>query len=185
MVSAAVITYLFPGIRIGPGGECLIQDDGAGPFIASWTRPEPQPTPAELAAAAHPAALAAVTAQIKTERQRRQTQLGFPVQTANGLVRFHSDEHSRSQHAGLFAAAQLTLMQGGTATTPLMSGGAQVQWSPMTGANVPLTVGVVLALLNGAMANENAIHQAAAAHIAAAALLEDPLTHDFSSDWPV
>lgn len=183
MVSLSVILgYIFPSavsLR-----DYVVQDDGDGPYIARWSLPQPQPTPAELAAAAHPAALAAVTAQIKSERQRRQTQLGFPVQTAKGLVRFHSDQHSRSQHAGLFSAAQLTLMQGGDSATPLMSGGAQVQWSPMTGVNVPLTVGVVLALLNGAMENENAIHQAAVAHIAAAALLEDPLTHDFSARWP-
>lgn len=53
-----VLQYLLPNLRIGayPGDDCLLVDDGAGPYIAQWNHPEPQPTQAEIEAAT-PAAL--------------------------------------------------------------------------------------------------------------------------------
>lgn len=56
----AVVSQLFPGIDFER--ECLLQDDGAGPYIKAWRRPEKQPTDAELKAA-EPAALAALQAE--------------------------------------------------------------------------------------------------------------------------
>lgn len=50
------LQHLYPGIDLL--SECRLQDDGNGPYIAQWHRPEPQPTPAEIEAA-YPAALAA------------------------------------------------------------------------------------------------------------------------------
>jgi len=50
------LKYMFPSIDLL--AECRLQDDGAGPYIAQWNRPEPQPTQAEIEAA-YPAALAA------------------------------------------------------------------------------------------------------------------------------
>lgn len=58
---ARVLMFMFPGIKLGVSGEnaeCVIRKDGGEPYIAEWNRPEPQPTPAELAAA-EPAAQAA------------------------------------------------------------------------------------------------------------------------------
>lgn len=56
----AVVSQLFPGIDFER--ECLLQDDGAGPYIKAWRRAEKQPTPEELKAA-EPAALAAEQAE--------------------------------------------------------------------------------------------------------------------------
>jgi len=44
-----VIEHLRPGLRAAV--DYVIQDDGSGPYIAAWRSLEPQPTPAELAAA--------------------------------------------------------------------------------------------------------------------------------------
>ena len=45
------IQHLFPGIA---DSEFLLQDDGAGPYIARWGRPEPEPSPDQIAAVAIP-----------------------------------------------------------------------------------------------------------------------------------
>ncbi len=64
MISDA-LTHLFPGIDFRR--DCIIQDDGKGPYIAKWNRPEKQPTMQELVAAlpAAQAALAATAAERK------------------------------------------------------------------------------------------------------------------------
>lgn len=56
----AALKYLFPGIDLS--ADVVIEDDGKGPRIAKWLRPEKQPTPEELQAA-EPAALAAQQAE--------------------------------------------------------------------------------------------------------------------------
>lgn len=50
------LKYLFPGADFE--NEIIIQDEGIGPYIAAWNRPEPQPTQVEIDYA-YPAALAA------------------------------------------------------------------------------------------------------------------------------
>lgn len=57
------LAHRFPGIDFER--DVVLQDDGNGPYIAAWRRPEPQPTDAEIAAAALPAAKAAKRSQIK------------------------------------------------------------------------------------------------------------------------
>ena len=52
-------------------GDCDVIDRGDGPYIAAWRRPEPQPTPAELAAAELPAAKAAAIAANRAECSSR------------------------------------------------------------------------------------------------------------------
>lgn len=46
---ARAINQLFPDIDFEL--ECILVDDGKGPYIAKWARPEKQPTEAEIAAA--------------------------------------------------------------------------------------------------------------------------------------
>jgi hypothetical protein len=46
------LAALFPGIDLVTDVE--VRDDGSGPRIAAWHRPEPKPTPAELAAVVVP-----------------------------------------------------------------------------------------------------------------------------------
>jgi hypothetical protein len=60
---AQSLQHMFPDIDLER--EVILQDDGNGPYIAAWRRPEPQPTDAEIAAAALPAAKAAKKQQIK------------------------------------------------------------------------------------------------------------------------
>lgn len=160
-----------------------VRNDGAGEFIDVWRSAQPQPTPEQIESARIPAALAVVIPAIKAERERRQLQGGFPVTLPGlGLVRFHSDTHSRSQHAGLFSTVNVMLMQGATQATAI--GSPQVQWKTMGGPSVPLTVGVVLALMQSSLLHEAAIHAAADAHIAAATQAADPLAYDYTGGWP-
>jgi len=65
---SAILQNLFPGIVIGSAdqGDCEIEkgEDGVT-RISAWRRPEPQPTDAQIAAAALPAAKAAKKREIK------------------------------------------------------------------------------------------------------------------------
>ena len=63
---ARTLAYLFPGIDFTR--DVVIQ---AATGIVDWRRPEPQPTPAELAAAELPAAKAAAIAANRAECSRR------------------------------------------------------------------------------------------------------------------
>jgi hypothetical protein len=58
---AVRLSVLFPGIDLVTDVE--IRDDGSGPRIAAWHRPEPKPTPAELAAVVVPPPVLALTAR--------------------------------------------------------------------------------------------------------------------------
>ena len=64
-----MLAYMFPKGRSFI--DWVVKDDGAGPFIETWNRPEPQPTPAEIAAAVLPATKAARIAQINAECKAR------------------------------------------------------------------------------------------------------------------
>lgn len=160
---AQTLAHLFPGIDLER--ECLLEDDGGGPRIAQWNRPEPQPTAEQLAAAAHPAALSAVTRQIKADRDRRKG-LGTPV----GAHVFHSDPDSRIQQIGL-------VMMG--AALP-----AGIMWKTVGGAFVEMTPTLAGQIFQATAARDVALFAAAEAHIAAAAASTDPLAYDFSAGWP-
>ena len=49
MSIVTAIEYLFRGIELDR--DYVVRDDGTGPYISRWSRPEPQPTPEELEAA--------------------------------------------------------------------------------------------------------------------------------------
>ncbi len=63
---ALTLAYLFPGIDFTR--DVVIQADQG---LVEWRRPEPQPTPAEIAAAELPAAKAATIAANRAECERR------------------------------------------------------------------------------------------------------------------
>lgn len=63
------IEYLYPGVDFT--SACLLQDDGGGPYIASWHRAEPQPTQTEIDAAMLPAAKLNKVARINAEARAR------------------------------------------------------------------------------------------------------------------
>lgn len=64
-----ILSYIYPDIDFI--NECILQDDGSGPYIAQWNRPEPQPTQAEIDAAILPASRAAVIERINAEASGR------------------------------------------------------------------------------------------------------------------
>lgn len=63
MNTSQSLRHMFPNIDFER--DVILQDNGDGPYIAAWRRPEPQPTDAEIAAAALPAAKAAKRTEIK------------------------------------------------------------------------------------------------------------------------
>jgi hypothetical protein len=66
---SAILQTLYPGIVVGVAGEgdCeIVKGEDGVTRISAWRRPEPQPTDAEIAAAALPAAKAAKRTDIKT-----------------------------------------------------------------------------------------------------------------------
>lgn len=113
----------------------------------------------------HAAALALATQQIKADRDRRKS-LGTPV----GAHVFHSDPDSRIQQIGL-------VMMGASLPTGIM-------WKTVGGAFVEMTPQLAGQIFQATAARDVALFAAAEAHIAAAALLDDPLTYDFSAGWP-
>lgn len=56
------IKHLFPGIQ---DAEFSLRDDGAGPYIERWNRPEPKPTPEQLAAVVVPPAVPAIVSRFQ------------------------------------------------------------------------------------------------------------------------
>ena len=66
---ARAINQLFPGIDFE--NECILVDDGNGPYISKWNRPENQPTEAEIAAAE----VLAAAAQADVDAKRTESSL--------------------------------------------------------------------------------------------------------------
>lgn len=157
------IAYIYPDIELSRG--CLVQDDGAGPYIAAWNDPRPQPTADEIAAAAKPAALAIVTEAIKSERDRRKG-LGCPV----GPHRFHSDDASRIQQLGL-------LMFG--AAMP-----AGIKWKTMDGSFADMTPTLAQQIFAAQAARDMGLFAVCEQHLVAARAADDPLKYDYSAGWP-
>lgn len=104
MVSAA-LSILFPGIMFGDTGDCELRDDGAGPYIAAWRRPEPQPTVAEIAAAFLPATKAQRIAQINAECRTRL------------IARFGDAAEQVSRSIGVYGLAEKSALETGIAAT--------------------------------------------------------------------
>ena len=160
---AQTLKSLFPGIDLET--DCTLVDEGQGPRIARWNRPEPQPTADQIAAAIRPAALALVTQRIKADRDRRKV-LGTPV----GPNTFHGDPDSRIQQIGL-------VMMGASLPTGIM-------WKTVGGAFVEMTPQLAGQIFQATASRDVALFAAAEAHIAAAAASTDPLAYDFSAGWP-
>ena len=80
---AAILESLYPGIAIGPGMDCNVEQIEGVVRIANWKRQEKQPTIDELKAA-EPAALAAVQAQ-EAKRAESDTARGEAKQALSEL----------------------------------------------------------------------------------------------------
>ena len=99
----AVISYLFQGIDFEQ--ECLLQDDGAGPYIKAWSRPELQPTQAEIEAAALPVSKAERITTINAECRARL------------LARFGDPAEQVSRAIGVYGASEQSALTTGIAAT--------------------------------------------------------------------
>lgn len=155
-----------------------------------WLSEQPQPTPAQIAAAVLPATKAARIEAVKAERDRREIEGGFPVNFPGvGAVRFHSDLLSRSHLNNLFSGAfkMRAAFQAGD-DTPIPGAASNPGWKCMgRDERVPMTVKRCELLDAAAMAHVGALHVAAATHIAAINLLEDAgavTAYDISTGWP-
>ena len=163
---ALSISALFPGIDFER--ECVLVDDGAGPYIAAWSRPEPQPTPEQIEAALLPATQASVVQRIKAERDKRKFE-GVTV----GAHRFHSDPDSRTQQLGLVILG---------ANIP-----PSLQWKTIGGAFVTMTQTLAGQIFGATAARDTAMFANAEAHIATVQAMTDAeavLAYDYSTGWP-
>ncbi len=127
MISNAIM-LLFPGIDFID--ECKLQDDGNGPYIAEWNRPEPQPTQAEIDAAIPLAKLSATITAIKAECQRR-IYARYPIESQSNLnaranelndIRFErplteEEDAQRMALKGIFAWIKATRIYSNTLET--------------------------------------------------------------------
>ena len=106
-----VLRYLIPGIRLNV--DCVLQDDGNGvSYIAVWNRPEPQPTPAEIAAA-EPAAQAAWEADqaAKAAAEADKAELREQFQTAAARLQQITDAASPTNAQVITAVRDLATIQ--------------------------------------------------------------------------
>lgn len=101
------LAHLFPNAH--PMRDYELRDDGDGPYIARWGLDDPQPTPAQLAAAI--AAYDAAEAQRKTEAQALRQQVLTLAQSAVGV-------RVDNLTAGQVRALLVVLLWKGGALTP-------------------------------------------------------------------
>lgn len=165
---ASAISYLFPDIDFLT--ECVLQDDGSGPYIAEWNRPEPQPTQAEIEAAMLPARRAAVIAQINAERNRRE-QTSFPYLGKQ----IDSDPVSVQRITVATNTAQMAL----AAAVPY-----DVQWSCADNSLLTLDAMGVLGMMQALGSYGLALHMYSR-NLKAAVLASDaPESIDILTGWP-
>lgn len=100
---AQSIKHLHPDIKFFV--DVVLQDDGEGPYIKEWNRPEPQPTQAELDAAAVPASRAQRIASINAECRARL------------LARFGDPAEQVSRAIGVYGLAEKSALETGIAAT--------------------------------------------------------------------
>lgn len=162
------IEYLYPGIDFL--SECVLQDDGDGPYIAAWHRPEAQPTPVEIAAAIVPAQRAETRARINAERNRRE-QAGFPY---SGKW-IDSDSVSVQRITVAQATAQMALAAG----VPY-----SVDWACADNSMLALDAMGVLGMMQAFGTYGLALHMHARALKAAVDTSDDPESIDILAGWP-
>ena len=102
MVSLSdVLLHMFPdGV---PRRDWLVQDNGGGPFIAEWRLPQPQPTPAELAAAELPAAKHFAVAANRAECSRRIFERYPPGRQLSALAGLYDSANVAAMHEWIAA----------------------------------------------------------------------------------
>jgi XkdW protein len=84
-----IICRLYPGATIGPFGDVLLQDDGSGPYIARWNRPEKQPTMQEIEAE-WPAVQVALAAEAQAKKAADDQQTAGIVEAKRAYARMQT-----------------------------------------------------------------------------------------------
>lgn len=163
---AQVLSYLFP--LADSFRDYLVVDDGKGQSITKWNSAKlgPQPTQAEIDAAAPAAQAAQLRETISAERDRRKEKQGYVA----GSKRFHSDSFSRIQQIGLVILG---------ANMP-----AGIMWKTMDGSFVEMTPTLAQQIFGAAAAFDMSLFahgESLKAQVAAAA---DPATVDITVGWP-
>lgn len=97
------LRYIYPDLDFRTG--CLLQDDGAGVYIAAWNDPRPQPTAQQIADAQLPAAKARRIDMINAECKARL------------FARYGHPEEQVSRALGIYGQAERDAMQTGIAAT--------------------------------------------------------------------
>lgn len=106
---AETLQFLFPDIDFL--SDCRLQDDGTGPYIAAWYRPEPQPTQTELNAAELPARKQNKRDEINKEATRR-------------ILAAYPLEKQSSANLGVYPQTYLSQMTADIAATIVASNAA-------------------------------------------------------------
>jgi hypothetical protein len=167
MLSVA-ISHLFPSIDFTT--ECILVDDGTGPYIAAWNRPEPQPTPEEIEAAILPAKRAQVIEQINAERDRRE-QSTFPYLGKQ----VDSDPVSVQRITVASSTAQMAL----AASVPF-----EVNWACADNSLLTLDAMGVLGMMQALGSHGLALHMYGRGLKAQAEASEEPESIDILTGWP-
>lgn len=102
MLTEALL-HLFP--NADPVRDWSVEAGPDGPFIRAWRRPEPQPTPEQIAAAMLPASKAHRIQQINAECRARL------------FARYGPAEEQVSRSLGIYGDAEKQAMQAGIAAT--------------------------------------------------------------------
>jgi hypothetical protein len=157
----ALIGELYPNIQCHCPGDGTdynaIVVDGGGAL----------PSQVDLDGAVHAYQSSKMTALITAERNRRTSTGGYKV----GTKWFHSDDTSRIQQLAL-------VMMGAGIPTNIM-------WKTMDGSFVPMTQTLAGQIFQTAAASDMNFFAAALNKIAAANALDDPMTYDYQSGWPL
>lgn len=159
-----VLAFMFPGGV--PLVDWIIRndDDGRGEFIYKWLRQEPQPTPEEIDAARHSAAVDAVARLIAAERDRRDD---LPVLFGGDRIQC---DRRRLLDLVLFKS--------------IGAEAAGLIWYTPTWKAIPMSPNDVASVTKTWVTRAIATAKVAAGHITAAAQSDDPLSYDFSKNWP-
>lgn len=95
------IKHIYPDIDFR--SDCTLQDDGAGPYIKAWSYSQPQPTPAEIDAAALPVAKKLKLAELDAACEQY-AKSGFPSSALGAPHMYASAPEDRTNVLGAFVA---------------------------------------------------------------------------------
>lgn len=97
---------------------------------------------------------------------------------------YQTDSISRVQYLVLKDNARDVISNGGNDSTVLFASGAAIVWKTSTGGYVPMTVGIVCAVVSAIADLDVAAFLVSENHKAAMLQVQDPENYDYSKNWP-